>query len=73
MAKVSARISPSVLPAFDQRREMAKSDKERRKMKENEAKPIPQLPGWRDANPAPSRSASGGIQRKSVFWRFMWR
>ncbi len=70
-ANVKAMIYASVFPAPDQRNAIAKSEKERRKRKEKEAKPIHQFPGCRDDNPAPNPSASGTIQSRSFFLRFI--
>ena len=71
-AKVMAMIYASVFPALAHLNVMVNSEKERRKMKEKDAKPISQLPGCRDDNPAPNTSVRGIIQKKSVFLRFMW-
>ena len=71
-AKVKARIYASVFPALDHLKENVNSEKESRKSKEKEVNPISQLPGCRDDMPAPNTSASGTIQRESVFLRFMW-
>ena len=70
-AKVKAMIYARVFPAPDQRNTIVNREKERRKRKEKDAKPINQFPGCRDDNPAPNTSASGTIQNRSVFLRFI--
>ena len=70
-AKVRAMIYASVFSAPDQRNAIINREKERRKIKEKEAKPINQLPGCRDDNPAPSINASGTIQSRSFFLMFI--
>ena len=70
-AKVMAMIYARVFPEFAHLKPMVKSEKERSKRQEKEAKPINQFPGCRDDNPAPNTSASGTIQSRSVFLRFI--
>ena len=70
-ANVKAMIYARVFLAPDHLKEMVISEKERRKRKEKEAKPINQFPGCRDDNPAPNTSASGTIQSKSFFRMFI--
>ena len=75
-AKVRARIYVKVFPVLSeeeapQRSPITNNKKERNKRKEKEAKPISQLPCCRDDNPAPNTSASGTIQSRSFFLRFM--